>query len=247
MERIKCTLSYDGTHFSGYQIQPENRTVQGELEKVLMTIHKNQHIRVQGSGRTDAGVHAKGQTFHFDSFHTLPERNWRRALNALLPADIYITEVHKVSKSFHARFDALEKEYRYYVWNGREPDIFCRNYIYHFKHPLNNDAIKRACDYLEGTHDFTSFTSAKATVRGSKVRTLYEVACKQNGNEIEFTFRGPGFLYNMARILVGTLLEIGQGKRNPSDIPDIFAKRDRRFAGETAPPQGLYLWHVKYE
>lgn len=247
MEKIKCTLSYDGTHFSGYQIQPQNRTVQGELEKALMTIHKGWHIRIQGAGRTDAGVHAKEQTFHFESFHTFPERNWKRALNTLLPADIYITAAQKVPASFHARFDAVEKEYRYYVWNGREPDIFRRNYVYHFKHPLDIEAIKRACSYLEGTHDFTSFTSAKSTVKGSKERSLYEVVCKQDGQEIEFIFRGPGFLYNMVRIMVGTLLEVGQGKRAPSAIPELIARSDRHFAGETAPPQGLFLWHVKYE
>lgn len=247
MQKIKCTLSYDGTGFSGFQIQPGKRTVQGELEKALTKIHKGQHIRIQASGRTDTGVHAIGQTIHFESPYTLPVYNWGRALNTLMPADLYITGVQKVPDAFHVRYDAIEKEYRYVVWNESEPDVFKRNYAYQFRPPLDIAAIKEACTYFEGTHDFTTFSSAKATIKGSKERTLYEVTCKQLGQEITFTFRGSGFLYNMVRIIVGVLLDVGQGKRKPSDITPLMEKKDRRLVGETVPPQGLYLWNVKYE
>ncbi|HLR65926.1 tRNA pseudouridine(38-40) synthase TruA [Virgibacillus alimentarius] len=246
MEKVKCTISYDGTDFSGFQSQPKIRTVQGELEKALMKVHKGEHIRIQASGRTDAGVHAKSQTFHFESPYEIPEHNWKKALNTLLPCDIYVHETRKVPSSFHARFDAIEKEYRYYVWNEEGTDVFKRNYFYLFKCPLNMEAIKEACKYFEGKHDFTAFSSAKATVKGSKERILYEVTCNQNGNEIEFIIRGDGFLYNMVRIMVGFLLDVGQGKRNASEVHDLFAKKDRRLVGKTVPPQGLYLWDVKY-
>lgn len=247
MQKIKCIISYDGTGFSGFQIQPGKRTVQGELEKSLTKIHKGQHIRIQASGRTDTGVHAVGQAIHFESPYTLPVYNWQRAMNTLMPPDLYIAEVNKMPDTFHVRYDAIEKEYHYVVWNEGKPDVFKRNYAYQFRYPLDITAMKAACAYFEGTHDFTTFSSAKATIKGSKERTLYEVTCHQSGQEITFIFRGNGFLYNMVRIIVGVLLDIGQGKRKPSDITALMEKRDRRLVGETVPPQGLYLWNVKYE
>ncbi|GGB49296.1 tRNA pseudouridine synthase A 1 [Lentibacillus populi] len=246
MEKIKCVISYDGSGFAGFQIQPKKRTVQGELEKALMTIHKGAHVRIQASGRTDTGVHAKGQTIHFETPFTIPEANWKRALNTLLPGDLYINEVEKVPSSFHARYDVIEKEYRYYVWNEKETDVFKRNYAYQFPYALDIKAIQDACSYLEGEHDFTTFSSAKATTRGSKVRTLYQASCEKRGSEIEFIFRGSGFLYNMVRITVGVLLDIGQGRRRAGEIPYLIEQKDRRLVGETIPPQGLYLWRVRY-
>ncbi|MFC4559638.1 tRNA pseudouridine(38-40) synthase TruA [Virgibacillus kekensis] len=247
MEKIKCIISYDGTNFSGFQIQPGKRTVQGELEKALTKMHKGEHIRIQASGRTDTGVHAKGQTIHFDSPFELPTENWKRALNTLLPADLYINQAQIVPDTFHARYDVVEKEYRYYVWNERETDVFKQNYYYQFPYPLNIHAIQEACQYFEGTHDFTTFSSAKATIKGGKERTMYEVSCNRDGSQIEFVFRGSGFLYNMVRIIVGALLDIGQGRRSPSEIAVLLEKKDRRLVGATVPAQGLYLWQVKYE
>ncbi len=247
MQKIKCVLSYDGAHFSGFQIQPGKRTVQGELEKALRTIHKGEWIRIHPSGRTDTGVHAKGQTIHFETPYTLVEENWMRALNTLVPDDIYIAGVQQVSSSFHARYDAVEKEYRYVVHHARIPDVFRRRYAYQFRYDLDMQAMQEACRYLHGTHNFTTFSSAKASVKGSKVRTLYQAACTKEGNDITFTFRGDGFLYNMVRIIVGVLLDIGQGKRIPADIPRLLEAEDRRLAGATVPPEGLYLWDVKYE
>lgn len=246
MKNVKCTISYDGTNFFGYQIQPDKRTVQGELEKALRTIHKGEHVRVYSSGRTDTGVHAKAQTIHFTPIGHLVNVNWKRALNSLLPNDIYVHDVEFVPESFHVRFDAIAKEYRYYVITTKEHDVFKANYTYQIPDELNIEAIKEGCKYFEGTHDFTTFSSAKSTVKGSKVRTLFKVKCNQKENEYEFIFRGDGFLYNMVRILVGALIDIGRGKIMPEDIPNLIEKKDRTLVGDTAPPHGLYLWKVFY-
>lgn len=246
MVRLKCIIHYDGSQFSGFQIQPKKRTVQGVLERALKKMHKGEDIRIQASGRTDTGVHSFGQTIHFDSPFQIPENNWKTALNTLLPDDLYVQQAEIVPDGFHARYDVVEKEYRYYVWHQKERDVFKRNYFYQFPYQLNMEAIKEGCRYLEGTHDFTTFSSAKASAKGSRERTLYQVSCKKRGEEVEFIFRGSGFLYNMVRIIVGVLLDIGQGRKHPEDIPGLLAARDRRLVGETVPPQGLYLWQVKY-
>ncbi|GAA0597198.1 tRNA pseudouridine(38-40) synthase TruA [Virgibacillus siamensis] len=247
MTKIKCTISYDGTNFSGFQIQPRQRTVQGELEKALRRIHKGEHIRIHPSGRTDTGVHAKGQTIHFETTYQLPLNNWKMAINTLLPGDLYVHEVEEADDAFHARYDVVEKEYHYYVWNEREKDVFKQHYYYQFPYQLNMDAMQRACALLEGEHDFTTFSSAKASIKGSKIRNMYEVSCSREGSTIEFVFRGSGFLYNMVRIIVGALLDIGQGKRNPDDIEELLMRKDRRLLGDTVPAQGLYLWNVTYK
>ncbi|MEJ8778426.1 tRNA pseudouridine(38-40) synthase TruA [Pseudogracilibacillus sp. ICA-222130] len=247
MQKIKCTFSYDGTNFSGSQIQPNKRTVQAEMEKALSKMHKGNPVRLYPSGRTDSGVHAKGQVAHFDTTLQMPSENWKKALNALLPNDLFVVHVEEVATNFHAQFDAVEKEYRYIVLNKKERDVFKRNYTYYYPYPLQIKKIQQACKLFEGTHDFTSFCSARSTVKGSKVRTLYEVRCEENNGEITFILRGNGFLYNMVRIIVGVLLEVGSGKTTEEDIEQMFAAKDRTFAGKTAPPEGLYLWHVKYE
>lgn len=247
MPKIKCIISYDGSNFFGYQVQPNKRTVQHEIERALEQIHKGSTIRVYASGRTDTGVHAKGQTIHFQTSLQIPGDRWKKALNALLPDDLYVIHSEIVADDFHARFHVKEKEYHYVILNREEPDIFRRNYVYHFPYKLNVERMVEACRYLEGTHDFTSFSSARATVKGDKIRTLYEVSCHVKDEEIKFVFRGSGFLYNMVRILVGTLLEVGQEKIEPITIKQILEAKDRKFAGKTAPPQGLYLWQVHYD
>ncbi|MBU5468035.1 tRNA pseudouridine(38-40) synthase TruA [Virgibacillus sp. MSJ-26] len=247
MKRIKCVISYDGSDFAGFQIQPKQRTVQGELEKGLTKIHKGTFIRIHPSGRTDAGVHAIRQVFHFDTFLDLQASNWRQALNTVLPDDLLVKEANIVDSTFHARYSALEKEYRYYVLNHAEKDVFNRYYVYQFSYPLSLESMQKACEYFTGTHDFTTFSSAKATIKGSKIRTLTHAFCHMNNGKVEFIFRGDGFLYNMVRIMVGALLDIGQGRRNPEDILELLEQKDRRLLGKTAPPQGLYLWDVKYE
>lgn len=247
MKRIKCVISYDGTDFAGFQIQPKQRTVQGELEKGLMKLHKGTFIRIHPSGRTDAGVHAIRQVFHFDTFLNLQVSNWRQALNTVLPDDLVVKEANIVDSTFHARYSALEKEYRYYVLNHADKDVFNRHYVCQFPYQLELKPMQEACEYFKGTHDFTTFSSAKATIKGSKFRTLTHASCYMNNGKFEFIFRGDGFLYNMVRIMVGALLDIGQGRRNPEDILELLEQKDRRLLGKTAPPQGLYLWDVKYE
>ena len=246
MIRYKCTIAYDGTHFSGYQIQPDKRTVQLELEKVLTTMHKGKPVKVAASGRTDAGVHAKGQVIHFDSPLDLPEERWKKALGAMLPADIAILDIKKEGPEFHARFNAIRKEYRYIISLAEVKDPFMRNYAYHYPYKLNLTLMEKASEYLRGTHDFTSFCSAKTEVE-DKVRTVESIDFFKDDQRLVIRFVGDGFLYNMVRIMVGTLLDIGIGKRTPEDIKDILAAHDRTKAGRTAPGHGLYLWKVDYK
>ncbi|XJZ27471.1 tRNA pseudouridine(38-40) synthase TruA [Bacillota bacterium Lsc_1132] len=246
MQRYKCIISYDGTAFAGYQGQPNKRTVQGEIESVLAKLHKGEEVRIFASGRTDAGVHAKGQVIHFDSPLAIPESRWALAIHSQLPDDISILSVEKVASSFHARFDAVGKEYRYVLLLSKDRDPFLRNYAYWYPYRLNIEAMKEASKYLIGTYDFTSFCSAKTEVE-DKVRTIAEITLSQEGPLLTFQFKGNGFLYNMVRILVGTLLEVGSGERRPEDIAAILAQRDRTIAGKTAPARGLYLWEVFYE
>lgn len=245
MQRYKCKIAYVGTGYSGYQVQPNGRTIQSEIEFALAKLHKGVPIRISSSGRTDAGVHAKGQVIHFDSELSIPESKWTVALNSLLPEDIAVLEVECVSADFHSRYDAIGKEYRYFLLQSAIRDPFMRNYAYQFPYDLNFSDMETAAKLLIGTHNFTSFCSAKTEVI-DRVRTLQEIEIFKENGLIVFRFIGNGFLYNMVRILVGTLLEVGTGKRDPRSIPAVLASEDRAAAGKTAPPQGLYLWSVFY-
>ncbi|WP_026673527.1 tRNA pseudouridine(38-40) synthase TruA [Alkalihalobacterium bogoriense] len=245
MKRMKCIVSYDGSEFSGFQIQPNKRTVQGDLEEALRKIHKGQDVALTASGRTDAGVHAQGQVIHFDTTLAIDEERWPRALRSLLPDDIVIVQAEEVDYQFHARFDVKTKEYRYRILCSQTEEVFRRKYVYHYPYPLQLDKMKEAAKLLIGTFDFTSFCSAK-TVVGNKVRTIYELELIEEGNELIIRVVGSGFLYNMVRIIVGTLLEVGQGKKKVSDITQIIEAKSRDKAGKTAPSHGLYLWKVTY-
>ncbi|WP_179292728.1 tRNA pseudouridine(38-40) synthase TruA [Bacillus sp. 7884-1] len=246
MIRYKCIISYDGSGFSGYQVQPKKRTVQSVIEAVLTKMHKGSSVKISASGRTDAGVHAKGQVIHFDSPLSLPVEKWELALNSMLPEDISVLSVKEADDpAFHARFDANGKEYRYYLNQSPKRDPFQRNYAFHYPYPLNLEAMREASAYLLGTHDFSSFCSARTEVE-DKVRTIETIEILQDEEKVSFRFVGNGFLYNMVRILVGTLIEVGSGKRKSEEIVEILEKRDRRCAGKTAPGQGLYLWQVFY-
>lgn len=245
MNRLKCTIEYDGTGFSGFQVQPNGRTVQGDIEKALYKLHKGQEIRIQPSGRTDARVHAHGQVIHFDSPLLIPADRWLMALNTLLPDDIVVKDVEIVDSEFHARYNVTKKEYRYFLLNQKNRDVFRRNHSYYYPYPINLDQVIEAAQFLLGTHDFTSFCSTKSD-KENKVRTIEEIEIWKDGNEIVFRFVGNGFLYNMVRIIVGTLLKVGQGKLSPEDIQVILEKKDRQAAGKTAPAQGLHLWRVWY-
>ncbi|WP_059105467.1 tRNA pseudouridine(38-40) synthase TruA [Shouchella shacheensis] len=246
MARLACKLTYDGTDFAGYQVQPNQRTVQAELEAALRIIHKGVHIPVVASGRTDARVHAAGQVIHFDTSLEIPAEKWPQVLNTRLPEDIGVEEVEEVSEDFHARFHTVSKEYRFYVTTGTKPNVFRRNQAVHIREELDVPAMQTAALALLGTHDFSTFCAANTSVQ-DKTRTITQIVVQPRGKEIEFAVCGSGFLYNMVRIIVGTLLEVGTGKRKASEMATILASCDRLKAGKTAPPHGLYLWRVSYE
>ncbi len=247
MVRYKGIIAYDGSGFSGYQVQPNKRTVQMELETALSKMHKGVHVKVSGSGRTDAGVHAKGQVIHFDSPLPIPEEKWGVALNSQLPDDISVLSVKGVHESFHARFDAVGKEYRYILRLSPGRDPFMRHFAYRYPYGLNIEVMRAAARYFVGEPlDFTSFCSAKTEVE-DKIRTIETIDFVLDRELLTIRFVGDGFLYNMVRILVGTLLEVGSGDRVPEEMPAILEKKDRRFSGKTAPAQGLYLWEVFYK
>lgn len=245
MKRMKCIVSYDGTGFAGYQVQPGKRTVQSVIEEALRKLHKGSQVKITASGRTDAGVHAKGQVFHFDTPLEIPVEKWNIALNALLPADVAVTRTEWTSNTFHARFDASGKEYRYFIQRKAMRDPFQRSYAALYPYTLDITAINKAIPHLIGEYDFTSFCSAKTEVE-DKVRKIYSIDLMEDGDLLIFSFKGNGFLYNMVRILTGTLLAVGNGQIQADIIPDILAAKDRTKAGKTAPPQGLYLWEVFY-
>lgn len=246
--RYKLTIAYDGTDFAGFQIQPEDRTIQGELERSLMIMTKDVRVKVHGSGRTDSGVHALGQVVHYDYPGELSEKAMYRALNTLLPADIVVRRVEIVDADFHSRFSAKEKTYIYRLYNSRTRNPFTRDYAYWHPHPLDIDRLREALTYIEGQHDFTSFASTKDPIE-NKVRTIYEAGVDYDSEKKEFIFlfRGNGFLYNMIRVLMGTLIEIGDGRKDPEEMQRLLEVRDRTQAGPTASPLGLYLKNVVYD
>ncbi|TQR18903.1 tRNA pseudouridine(38-40) synthase TruA [Psychrobacillus vulpis] len=248
MLRLKAIFSYDGSEFSGYQVQPGKRTVQLELERVLQTMHKGESVKVVASGRTDAGVHATGQVIHFDSTLTLPNDRWKTALNVQLPRDIRILSVEQVRDDFHARFDAKGKTYRY-IWSLNEiHSPFERNFTVHAdRYKPNIELMKQASCYLLGTHDFSSFCASNTSVKDF-VRTVHSIKLEvqKGSNQLHMVINGNGFLYNMVRIIAGTLWEIAIGKKSVEEIRDILESCDRKKAGKTAPAHGLYLENVEY-
>ncbi|EMF0036591.1 tRNA pseudouridine(38-40) synthase TruA [Enterococcus hirae] len=248
MTRYKAIIAYDGTHFNGFQKQPNGRTVQEEMEKTLKKMANGKEITIFGSGRTDAGVHAMGQVIHFDYPEERPLERMRFALDTQSPEDIAVKAVEIVSDDFHARYLVKEKTYQFRVDIGKPRSPFRRHYASYFPYPLDLSKIQRALPDLIGTHDFTSFCASGSSIE-DKVRTIYEAKMEVNeaGDELLFTFRGNGFLYKMIRILVGTLLKIGNGRLSENSIPEIIAKKDRNAAGPTAHPEGLYLYEVVYD
>ncbi|WP_026688593.1 tRNA pseudouridine(38-40) synthase TruA [Alteribacter aurantiacus] len=247
MTRYVCRVAYDGTNFSGYQVQANGRTVQATFEQSLKKLHKGAVVESKASGRTDAGVHAKGQMIQFDSDLGIALDKWPIALNAVLPPEIAVVDIATVPSDFHVRYDTTGKEYRYRILRGRQRDVFKRNYTYQ-PFPLIDDVegMREAARHLLGSHDFTSFCSPRTDVE-DKVRTITEIEITEHGDELLLRFRGSGFLYQMVRILTGTLVEVGQRKRTPASLKDIIQAKDRDAAGPTAPGQGLYLWDVFYE
>lgn len=245
MKRIKCELMYDGSRFSGYQSQPKDRTVQQELERALWRIHKKTSIKTHASGRTDAGVHAMGQVVHFDTPIMMPAERWARALNGELPNDISVKQTEEVPDTFHARYSVSGKEYRYCLYRTPYRDPFRRVHAHHYPYALDIERMKEAAAHLIGEHDFTSFCSTKSD-KENKVRTVTNISFLEQGDDVEIHFAGSGFLYNMVRIMVGTLLKVGSGRLEPGDVAAILKAKDRNRAAQTAPAEGLYLWRVYY-
>ncbi|MDR3190766.1 MAG: tRNA pseudouridine(38-40) synthase TruA [Lactobacillaceae bacterium] len=249
MPRYRAVISYDGTDFFGWQVQPGKRTVQLELEKVVNQMAKNpaEHIRVQGSGRTDTGVHALGQVAHFDLPFDIHPEGVRKGLASMLPYDIGIVSIERVDDDFHAQYSAHTKTYRYRLSTTEFRDPFKRNYTGHWHRKLDFAKMDTAIsDYL-GEHDWVGFAAAGFQAK-TTVRTVTNVLIENHADEDEivFEFTGTGFLYNQIRIMVGVLLEIGMGTRPADDIPRLLAAKDRQQARLTAPASGLYLKSVDY-
>lgn len=244
MKRIMCIVKYDGSKFFGYQIQPEGRTVQQEIERGLKKICKVP-VKTHGAGRTDSGVHALGQVFHFDTDLSMDATRFKQALNSVLPKDIYIVKSFEIDSQMHARFHAVSKEYHYKLSLNEHDPLLC-DYIYYHPFKLNIEQMRMAAKYFLGTHDFSAFTANMTDI--FKQRTIYRCEILETSpNEYTFVFVGTGFMKYMVRIIVGTLLKVGSGKIKPEEIPLIIAGKDRNFAGPTAKSQGLYLHSVQYE
>lgn len=241
--RIKLTLQYIGTHYSGWQVQPNGVTIQEILQKALSQILQEK-ITVVGSGRTDAGVHALAQVAHFDTIKDLSLFKICRGLNAILPKDISVLGAESVPRDFHAQLSAKSKTYAYQIWNHAIRNSFLQEYSWHMPYPLDIGRMQKAARYLVGEHDFKSFCAANSTAK-TTVRRIKKIQIVP-GPLIHFSITGSGFLKHMVRNIVGTLVEVGQKKRTPSDIKKILKSHDRRKAGRTAPAKGLFLVKVIY-
>jgi tRNA pseudouridine38-40 synthase len=257
MHNIKLTLAYDGTDFSGWQIQPGQQTIQGALSDVLENLTQQQ-LQIQGAGRTDAGVHAAGQVANFKTQAELTAGEFQRAFNALLPPSIRAVAAEEVGPDFHARWNAVAKTYRYRIFRGRVVPPFLWRYVHHDPYPLDFDAMAEAARQFEGEHDFTSFAASAGSEDDDRERTMARVIygsgiarvtgadMQDSAEEWVYTVRGKSFLRYMVRKIVGTLVDVGRGKLHAGDIPNLFEMRDRSKSGPTMPPQGLCLAEVEY-
>lgn len=244
MRNIRLLICYDGTRYKGWQRLPGvDNTIQGKLEQVLSKL-LGEEIEISGSGRTDAGAHAMGKVANF---HCTSEMSCEEILSALrqyLPEDIGIESCQEASPRFHARLNCKTKTYRYRIWNSEKPCVFQRRFVYVMPEKLDLSKMQNACRYLLGEHDFSAFCANKK-MKKSTVRRIDDIAITREGEELILTFTGNGFLYNMVRIMVGTLLEVGLGKRDADSIPALFGSK-RENAGYLVPAQGLCLTEVNY-
>jgi len=245
MRNVKLIVEYDSTRFYGWQKQPNLITVQGELEKAIFKLIKEK-VKLIGSGRTDKGVHARGQVVNFHTNATIHPSRYSFALNTKLPDDIFIRKSEEADVKFHSRYSATGKEYKYVIYNNELRSPILRNYSYHVEYGLDLQKMRRASEKFLGTHDFSAFMSTGSSIRDT-VRTIHDINIIEKDKLIEISFLGNGFLYNMVRIMVGTLVEIGSNRRDIEDIPLIIKSKNRKKAGHTAPAQGLYLERVFYD
>lgn len=246
VRNIGLTLQYEGTRYQGWQKQKNaDNTIQGKLEALLEKMC-GEPVELQGSGRTDAGVHARAQTANFKTTCRMSCEEIRDYMNRYLPEDIVVRKVREAGERFHSRLNVTGKLYRYEVDNGAAPDVFRRRFAVHIPQKLDVEAMRQAAQLLCGTHDFAAFCSVR---RGKKstVRTITSIRIEQEGEILAVYFKGNGFLHHMVRILMGTLLEVGKGERAPLDMERILRSEKRECAGETAPAKGLTLWEVYYE
>jgi tRNA pseudouridine38-40 synthase len=245
MRNIKFVVAYDGTEFRGWQTQPASRTVQETLERAIQLVTGEERVRCNASGRTDSGVHAVGQVVNFYTGSALPPETLLRAVNSHLPPDAIVREAAEMPREFDANRDAIRKLYRYVIHDGAVPDIFLRRYAYHLKWRLDADAMRRAITALLGRHDFHSFETDWPN-RASSVRTISHARVNRIGDCLWIDVEADGFLYNMVRAIAGTLIQIGRGYWPVDRMLEILSAEDRREAGPTAPPEGLFLMRVTY-
>lgn len=247
MRNIRLIIEYDGSRYQGWQRlggDKNQNTIQAKLETVLTKMMK-EDIKITGSGRTDAGVHAYGQTANFHTNASFSCQEIREYLMTYLPTDIGILKVEEAGDRFHSRLNAKSKTYLYRIGIPGMSHVFDRKYLWQFPEVLDLNRMKEAANYYIGSHDFKGFSSIKKTKK-STVREIYNVSVKQLDREIQISYTGNGFLHNMVRILTGTLVEIGRGTMEPEDILTVYQTKDRKEAGMTAPPQGLFLVNVEY-
>jgi tRNA pseudouridine38-40 synthase len=246
MPTFKLTIAYDGTKFSGWQAQPDRRTVQGVVQETWARI-TGEGLQVSATSRTDAGVHALGQVVGIESNTHLVPAQLYNALNATFPEDVILVSIEEAPHGFHATRDAKGKRYRYSIHNDRTRALFDRNYVWYVPKPLDIELMHSAAQCLVGPHDFASFQAA-GSERESTVRTITAVEVRRGiaPARVEIDVEGDGFLYNMVRIIAGSLVDVGAGRRDAQWLADALAACDRRAAGQTAPPQGLCLLHVHY-
>ena len=245
MKRIKLTIAYDGTNYCGWQIQPNGITIEEILNKALSKM-TGEEILIIGASRTDSGVHAMGNVAVFDTKTTIPAEKIAVALNQRLPDDIVITKSEEVPLDFHPRYCDCSKTYEYHIINTRIPIPTKRLTNYFVSYVLDIDKMRKAASYLVGEHDFVSFCNVRTDVENT-VRTVTALDILTNGNEITIRITGNGFLYNMVRIIVGTLIRVGRGFYEPEKVKEILEAKDRKAAGVTAPAHGLMLMEIKYE
>lgn len=250
MRNLKITLAYDGSDFHGWQVQPERATIQGTLAAAIERV-TGCEVLPQGSGRTDAGVHALAQVASCQTDAGIPTENLARALNHVLPPAIRVLSVEEATPEFHARRSARAKTYRYRIYRGDVCSPFLARYVYHYPYPLDEKAMQDAAAVIMGEHDFTSFAAmdperGKDDEEATNVRTIYASEWKRESEELSYTVRGSGFLHHMVRNLVGTFLLVGKGTLDRAGIQHILEARKRSSAGPTAPASGLYLVSVEY-
>ena len=244
MRNIKLTIEYDGKDFKGWQKQPNKPNIQGEIERAIYNITKEE-VDLIGSGRTDAGVHALGQVANFKTNSNIPIEKLALAINSQLKNSIIIKKAEEVDERFHSRYNAKHKTYRYIINNSPCGTAIYRNLEYCFPIKLDVAKMQEAAKYFKGEHDFKAFKSSGTSAKNS-VRTIYNASVKQEGEKIIIELTGNGFLYNMVRIISGTLLDVGLQKIKPEEIKNIIEEKDRQKAGKTLPAHGLYLVEVKY-